>query len=306
MAATSSSNPPASLLTIPCELRNAIYSYVFCTDADDELTAFTPHTAEPNALAQALRLRDPPNHDIDLRIPNNLPLLLTSRQIYAEAHALALHHTAFHLSGPSACPETFALLASPLLCNSQNNNTNTTSKLPSLRHLVLRARISHLRALNETWNGLPFGQPLLHLHTLTLIPLKPPCHGSAYAEVADLSQSHTLAYIIAETAKTLRQVWCLVVRNEGCFSEVVWRLVYRSLVYRIWRWAGPRAGLRFECSGEGEEGVGEGREWLKVWIGDGDGGNGGEDSGAREVGEEVLRLVGGKGEARGLEDIPGL
>lgn len=293
------SSPPASLLTIPCELRNAIYSYVFC--ADSSPTVHPPFAREPNSLLSALQLEPPPSlprsDTADPEDPtNNLPLLLTCRQIHAEAHALALHHTAFTLSGPAADPDCFASLAAPLL-------SSPHTKLPALRHLTLHARIAHLRALNERWNGLPFGQPGLHLHTLTLVPRKPACHASAYAEVADLSQSHTLAYIVAETAKTLRQVRCVVVRNGGCFNEVVWRLVYRSLVYRIWRWAGPRAGLRFECSGEL---VAEGEEWLKVWIGEGDGAGGDEGRGAREVGEEVVRLVGGKGEARAIEDIPGL
>lgn len=294
---TTPPNPPASLLTIPCELRNAIYSYVFCpADDDTVLPAPSFDTADSNGLVNALQLpntqsssKEPPTTPSDLS--NNLPLLLACRQIHNEAQALALHHTTFALSGPHAEPPTFDTLSTPLV---ENN------LLSSLRHLTLHAKIAHLRALNERWNGLPFGNIHLHLHTLTLVPRKPECHASAYAEVADLSQSHTLAYIVAETAKTLRQVRCLVVRNEACFSEVVWRLVYRSLVYRIWRWAGPRAGLRFECSAE--DGVEEGREWLRVWIGDGDV----EGPGAREVGEEVVRLVGGKGEATSVEDIPGL
>ena len=295
MACTPSS-PPASLLTIPCELRNAIYSYVFCFDTDDTNTISQPFRSESNDILKALHLDhvQPPTHSPPLApfsAAHNLTLLLTCRQIHAEAHRLALHHTHFTLSGPYADPDSFASRAAPLLTRTPD------SKITSIRHITLRGRISHLRALNERWNGLPFGQSRLHLQTLTLVPKKPECHSSAYAEVADLSQSHTLAYIVAETAKTLRQVRCVVVRNEGCFGEVVWRLVYRSLVYRVWRWAGPRAGLRFECSGELVE---EGREWLRVWIGEGEG------DGAREVGEEVVRLVGGKGEATAIEDIPGL
>ena len=72
------------------------------------------------------------------------------------------------------------------------------------------------------------------------------------------------------------------VRNQGCFNEVVWKLVYRSLVYRIWRWGGERCGVRFLCNGEDEEG------WFRVWLKDGDEGS--------EVGEEVVKLVGGSGE----------
>ena len=296
------SNPPASLLTIPCELRNAVYYYVFAVDSHPT-TSRHLEPSESTSLVRALHLPQPTSlstayaPETQPNPTTNLNLLLTSRQIHAEAHALALHHTPFHLSGPHADPDCFAALAAPLT----TPNPTTNNKLPSLRHLTLTARITHLRALNERWNGLPFGHSALHLDTLTLIPRKPECHTSAYAEVADLSQSHTLAYIVAETAKTLRQVRCLVVRNEGCFNEVVWRLVYRSLVYRIWRWAGPRAGLRFECSGELVE---EGREWLRVWIGEDV--CEGEAEGAREGGEEVVRLVGGKGEVRAIEDIPGL
>ena len=139
--------------------------------------------------------------------------------------------------------------------------------------------------MNETWRGLPFGNSDLDLETLTIVPTRADCSNSSYREVADLSQSHTLAYIFAETLKGLRNVRVVQVRNRGCFNEVVWKLVYRSLVYRMWRWGGERCGVRFQCSGEDEE---TDAGWFRVWLRD-------DDVGC-EVGEEVSRLVGGSGE----------
>lgn len=141
--------------------------------------------------------------------------------------------------------------------------------------------------MNESWDGLPFGNRNLRLSTLTIVPTRADPGGSAYREVADLSQSHTLAYVFGETLKTLRNVGVLKVHNSGCFNEVVWKLVYRSTVYRMWRWGGGRCGVRFECSGEETEGTGE--EWFCAWMDEG-----GENG--VEVGEEVIRLVGASGE----------
>lgn len=141
--------------------------------------------------------------------------------------------------------------------------------------------------MNESWDGFPFGHRDLRLATLTIIPTRADPGGSAYREVADLSQSHTLAHIFAETLKKLRNVGVLQVRNSGCFNEVMWKLVYRSTVYGMWRWGGGRCGVRFECSGEEVEGTGE--EWFCAWIGE-EG-----DRKGFEVGDEVVRLVGASG-----------
>ncbi len=73
------------------------------------------------------------------------------------------------------------------------------------------------------------------------------------------------------------------VMNRGCFNEVVWRLLYRATVYRVWRWGGGKCGIRFECN---EDDGGE--EWFRVWLKDGEEGS--------EVGDEVVRLVGISGE----------
>lgn len=133
---------------------------------------------------------------------------------------------------------------------------------------------------------MPFGNASLDLDTLTIVPKKPDASYTSYAEVADLSQCHTLAYILAETFKRLRNVRVVQVRNSGCFNEVVWRLVYRGLIYRMWRWGGERCGVRFECCGEEDEAKGDG--WFRVWLKDGEDGS--------EVGDEVLRMVGGGGD----------
>ena len=130
-----------------------------------------------------------------------------------------------------------------------------------------------------------------------MVPKRPETHGSAYAEVADLSQSHTLAYILAETLKSLRNVRKVVVRNEDCFTEVVWRLVYRSLVYRLWRWGGSLCDLGFrELEGEqgfevlcscGKQMAGKEQDW-------------------RNVMEEVNRLIGDEDRREGIPGEVGL
>ena len=75
--------------------------------------------------------------------------------------------------------------------------------------------------MNESWNGLPFGNSSLDLETLTIVPKRPDASYSAYAHVADLSQGHTLAHIFAETFKGLRNVHVVVVKNRGCFNQDV-------------------------------------------------------------------------------------
>ena len=213
------------------------------------------------------------------RRSHTLSVLQTCRQIHTEAHLLALSLSNFDVAGPNSHPDYFTNLTSHLCL----------SKVNAIRHVTLTARVSQLRALNEAWHGLPFGCPNLFLDTLTIVPTKPDVHHSAYAEVADLSQSHTLAYIFAETFKRLRNVRVVEVRNRGWFNEVVWRLVYRALVYRMWRWGGDHCGVRFLCCGD-EVGVGDGQEqWFRIWPGDAEGEG-------WEVGEEVRRLVGANGQ----------
>ncbi|TKA30084.1 hypothetical protein B0A50_02803 [Salinomyces thailandicus] len=233
---------------------------------------------------RAVESANPHNHNA--HASRQLAVLRTCKQIHAEAHLLALSLTPFHVSGDCSYPDLFDLRSRPL----------SPTKLAAIRHLTLTARISHLRALNEAWAGLPFGHPCLSLDTLTIVPRRPDCSMTAYAEVADLSQCHTLAYIFAETLKGLRNVKCVEVRNEGCFNAAVWRIVYRSLVYRLWKWGGDVCGARFEASGAGAGG--EGKDgWFKVYLQQGqvwyDPVQGDGDAPGREVGQEVMRLAGG-------------
>jgi hypothetical protein len=124
-----------------------------------------------------------------------------------------------------------------------------------------------------------------------MIPRRAEVHANPYAEIADLSQSHTLAYIFSETLKGLRRVKCLEVRNEGCFNEVVWRLFYRSLVYRMWRWGGGKCGIRFESGEARPEGtLLEENRWFRAYM------SGGEEVRGFECGDEVMRLVGSEGD----------
>ncbi|OTA23288.1 hypothetical protein BTJ68_13306 [Hortaea werneckii EXF-2000] len=155
----------ATFLTLPRELRNTIYLHIFSSSHDPKLPSVSQH--------QQLHNNDD-NYDDEETDPTP-PTSPTPTP-----------------SNGASDPPTFAQLTSPL----------RPIQLQSLRHLTLTARINALRSLNETWCSLPFGCPDLQLEKLTIIPLRPDCFArTAYAEVADLSQSHTLAYIFAETLK---------------------------------------------------------------------------------------------------------
>lgn len=269
-----------SLLTIPCELRNAIYMYIFDPEPSDHSRTIP---ARPNELAVALKLQDASPHHNDrdkLAAAQKLRVLQICRQIHNEASLLALSMTPFIVEGECSYPDVFDLRARAL----------SSPKLGAIRHIVLSARISHLRALNEAWCGLPFGHPSLKLDTLTVIPSRPENYSRAFAEIADLSQTHTLAYVFCETLKTLRKVNCVEIRNNGCFNEVVWRLFYRSLVYRLWRWGGSICGIKFE-SGELQRGGSTLKEnqWFRAYLSE-------HESRGTECGAEVCRLVGQTGE----------
>lgn len=269
-----------ALLTIPCELRNAIYMYIFDPDPSDH-SRIVP--TRPNELAVALKLHDASSHLDDrdkLAAARKLRVLQTCRQIHNEANLLALSMTPFIVEGECSYPDVFDMRSCAL----------SPPKLGAIRHIVLSARISQLRALNETWCGLPFGHPGLKLDSLVVIPSRPDCHNRAFAEIADLSQTHTLAYVFCETLKTLRKVSCVEIKNNGCFNEVVWRLFYRSLVYRLWRWGGSICGIKFE-SGELQSGGSALKEnqWFRAYLAD-------NESRGTECGAEVCRLVGQTGE----------
>lgn len=271
--------PPSALLTLPPELRNQIYHLLFTTSNAYEIQKATPPTQLPSladfgkpSLKTNTNTRTP---------PNNASLLLANRQLYTETHLLYLTSTPFHLSGTYTEPSSFITRLSTL----------GDAKASSIRHVVLTAQILQLQALNECWNGTPFGHPSLRLDSLTIVPRRPAMCGSAYAEVADLSQSHTLAYILAETLKSLRGVKRVVVRNECCFGESVWRLVYRSLVYRLWRWGGRLCdlGLREldgECAFEVLCGMGKVERAAEL--------------GWQDVLQEVNRLIGAEGSRDGM------
>lgn len=280
------SSQRASLLTIPCELRNHIYAYLFDPELDH---AYTDSPTRPGELAVALKLQDPAPYLVACHNANRsarkLALLQTCKQIHDEAHLMALSLTPFHVSGDSSYPGLFDLRSRPL----------SRAKLGAIRQLTLTARISHLRALNEAWSNLPFGHPSLHLDKLTIVPNRAEVHAPALAEIADLSQSHTLAYIFCETLKGLRHVKCIEVLNQGCFNEVVWKLFYRSLIYRLWRWGGADCGIRFE-SGEEREGgnaLGE-NQWFRAYLDM-------DERRGSDCGEEVFRMVGGASDMSGAE-----
>ena len=263
-------------LTIPCELRNAIYHHVFAPDP-----AVQSHTSQHRLDSLALQLQVvKPIEDRRKQALSDLRVLQTSRQIHDEAHQLALSMTSFDVTGECAKPECFASQCSML----------RASKISALRDITVTSRISYLRSMNEDWNGYPFGHRELVLDTLKIVPTKANSTHTSYAEVADLSQVHTLAYILAETVKGLRNVRVLQVENRGCFKEVVFRLVYRSLVYRLFRWAGRHPGVRVRCSNEENDST---PGWLQVLMKE-DPSCESEDW--RDVGDEVDRFLGRDGE----------
>ncbi|KAF2222783.1 hypothetical protein BDZ85DRAFT_262456 [Elsinoe ampelina] len=268
----------AMLLSIPAELRNQIYHLIF-----------TPPVYRPLSSKYAVQLPIFANFGKDALTsqpsdltPNKAALVRSCRQVHHETHLMYLSTTPFHLIGAVADPVAFA---------------NLTSHLPAghkkaIRHIVLTARIAHLRALNETWNALPFGHSDFFLETLTIVPRRPETHMSAYAEVADLSQCHTLAYILAETLKGLRNVGVVIVRNENCFNEVIWRLAYRSLVFRLWKWGGRLLDLKFR-----EDESGQSFEVLCTVTKKEDG------KGWMDVQAELGRLIGGEVSRDGMDEL---
>lgn len=284
----STESTPLTFLTLPPEIRNQVYSYIFIPPSLNERIPPVPHVASP--LAKALHIDWPPcdsakeqdANEHPSRQPSPLSTLLTCHQIHHEAQLLALSTTTFHLHSTAAQPEQFTLQTRPL----------SPAKLGALKHITLTARITQLRALNETWNGRPFGNFALNLESLTLVPRRPDAGNTAWAEIAELDQCHTLAHVLAETLKTLNKVGEVRVVNVGCFGEGVWRLVYRHLVFKVWKWGGMNCGVRFEGvrSGEGES---ESRgDWFRVFLGS-DCGRG------RDTGEEAYRLLTGEGTSPG-------
>ena len=274
----------ASFLTLPSELRNAIYLYTFDPPKSADIPKAIAKPSRP--LAVALQIdslkdhREDDNSAWSTQTTRTLRLLQTCKQVHREAHLLALSRQTFLLTGASAHPEQFAARIQPL----------TDAQVSSLRAITLTARISQLRALNEAWAGAPFGDTRLRLEKLVLRPTRPVVIDVPFREIADLSQCHTLAYVLGETLKGLRHVRCLEVQNRACFEEGVWRMFYRSLVYRLWRWGGGKCGIRFE-SGTTigvEHGEEQGMQWFRAYLQEGDEGN--------DVGVEVCRLIGKSGE----------
>lgn len=289
---------PLTLLTLPPEIRNQVYAYIFVPPTPNEPIPQAPDIASP--LAKALQLDYIPpctphrehssDNDSEAHAPHQhsrLSTLLTSRQIHREAQLLALSTTTFHLHSTSAEPEAFLIKTLPL----------SAPKIASIKHITLTARISQLRALNESWNNLPFGHPSLSLSTLTLIPRRPDATKSAWAEVAELDQAHTLAHVLAEAVKGLRGVGEVRVVNGGCFGRAVWRVCYRHLVFKVWRWGGGNCGVRFAWGGESLEG--EGGEREVVVEGGGNGAVEGEDK--EVVGGSFRIFLGKDGDDRGID-----
>ncbi|KAF2154406.1 hypothetical protein K461DRAFT_128874 [Myriangium duriaei CBS 260.36] len=232
----------ASLLTMPAEVRLQIYGILFPRPIYKAREIHQP--VQPPSLAD---FGKPPAYgDHAPADEHHAAIVSACRQLCHETQLLYLENTIFHLVGIAADPVHFGEYTAHL----------PIAQKRAIRHIVLTARISHLRALNETWNSIPFGNENVFLETLTVVPRRPKTYGQGYAEVADLSQCHTLAYILTETLKGLSNVGTVTVRNEKCFNNVIWRLTYRSVVFRIFKWCGQLCDLRFK---ENED-----EEWFSI------------------------------------------
>jgi hypothetical protein len=221
-----------SFLHLPAELRIHIYDLVFIESCPYTYPVHSPLGSNPSL--------------VDFGRPSILDetqpftcqsLLLTCRQIYNETQHLHLQRTTFAIGAHCAHPDAFSRLCT----------TNLSPPLVSqLRHITLVGRINHLRALNESWNGVPFANPHLSLQTLLLVPRRPVQYDLHHAEMADLSTAHTISYILSETLKNLHRVERVIVRNENdCFNDLVWKVIYTSMISRLLRWGGKLCSCRF-------------------------------------------------------------
>ena len=271
--------PRATFLTIPAELRNQIYTQLF-----PQPLYISPKVDEAIELPTLADFGKSITYGSPYQPISHAAITGACRQLFEETRLLYLENTIFHLPGPMADPLAFAHKTSHMRPRTKS----------AIRHIVLSGRISHLRALNETWDSLPFGDEDLFLETLTLVPHRPETayiqpYTQPYTEVADLSQCHTLAYILTETLKGLRNVGTVIVRNEGCFNAVIWRLAYRGLVYRLWKWGGRLSDLRFKEDEEEQTiSVRCGRDMATSR-------RAADDKAWRDACEEMKRLLGGEG-----------
>ncbi|KAL1305347.1 hypothetical protein AAFC00_002244 [Neodothiora populina] len=265
--------PLPAFLALPPEIRNNIYDLLFVTPSPYSplIPSHSTRGSRSNSLLTFGRESPLDQAAVFVTTKNLCGLLQTCKSLNAEANFLYLSRTRFSLPGHYASPEYFSRAVRPL----------STCQVQHIRHITLTGRINNMRAMNESWNGTPFDNPNLHLETLTIIPRRPQNHESNYAEIADLSQSHTLAYILCETLKGLKSVDRIIVRNdEACFSDAVWKLVYKSLVWKMFRWAGRDVGLKFRQDARGEV-------WFEILNGT----HGKRSDGWRDAHEEVSRLI---------------
>ncbi|KAI5243421.1 hypothetical protein E4T47_02125 [Aureobasidium subglaciale] len=148
-----------SLLTLPAELRNQIYDHLFIETS--------PYTCPTDAASDSSHSLNDFGKSSNLDETTSTPcqsLLLTCRQMHEETQLLHLQRTSFVLGGNYADPEAFARLC---------NVNLPPPRVSDIKHITLVGRINRLRALNEAWNGLPFGNSHLRLTTLVIVPRRP-------------------------------------------------------------------------------------------------------------------------------------
>lgn len=262
----------SSFLLLPPELRNQIYDYIYTPPSPYESSTPKTNTVPtPSLLTFGTKSpldRLPPSTSTN----HKSALTRTCKQIHAETSLLYFSHTTFTLPGPYATPDYFARILTPL----------SDSQIKSIRHITLYGRINNLRALNESWENLPFCNQHLQLETLTIVPRRPQNHEPQYAEIADLSQSHVLAHVLAETLKGLKQVERVIVRNEDkSFNPGVWKVVHSQFVWKLWTWGGDGAGCLFRRDESGED------AWFEVR----NCGHGAREEGWSSMTDEIQKLI---------------
>ena len=156
----SSGHQPASLLTLPSEIRSCILEYVF----DDNLS----HTGLRNGIGNSSVVI---NHLYSA--PSLLAPLLACRQLYLDGHIPAFKRTHFLVTNLYIdIPERLARLSN--------------KQLSALRSIALVADSRHFRGM-RSWGSHAFNNADLHLDSLTII-LHQTTHHYLFDFTADIAK----------------------------------------------------------------------------------------------------------------------
>jgi hypothetical protein len=157
---SSSAHQPASLLTLPSELRSHILEYIF----DDNLS----HVGLAKRIESSSIVVDHTYGAAALLAP-----LLTCRQLYLDGHIPAFKRTHFLVTNLYIdIPERLSRLSS--------------KQLNALRLITLVADSRHFRAM-RAWGGHAFNNAALHLDCLTIV-LHQTTHHYLFDFTADIAK----------------------------------------------------------------------------------------------------------------------